>query len=145
MGQAMNELFAICRTHEIDDEQPRGFWLAVKGENGKAKPWPIVITRKGNRFFGFENACPHTGSRLDSVPNQFTDAEGHFLRCGVHGALFDSDTGTCFSGPCQGRKLTPVTLIIDDGDVCITGIDLAEEDGLDLIEEEVPEVEIEQG
>jgi hypothetical protein len=34
-------------------------------------------------------------------------------------------------------------LIIDDGDVCLSGIDLAEEDGLDIPEpDEVPEVQI---
>lgn len=141
----MNELFAICRTIEIEDEQPRGFWLAVRGENGTAKPWPIIVVRKGSRFFGYENACPHTGNRLDSVPSQFLDDEGNFLTCGVHGAKFDADTGNCFIGPCRGQHLTPVTLVIDDGDVCVTGVDLAEEDGLDLVEAEVPEVEIEQG
>ena len=46
-------------------------------------------------------------------------------------------------GPCQGQALTPIKLIIDDGDVCLSGIDLAEEDGLDIPEpDEVPEVQI---
>ena len=54
----MNELFAICRTFEIDDGQARGFVLMRVEESGEAKPWPILITRKANQFFGFENACP---------------------------------------------------------------------------------------
>jgi nitrite reductase/ring-hydroxylating ferredoxin subunit len=130
----MNELFAVCRTNEIDEELARGFWLAIRGDDGEVKPWPIVVTRKGNRFFGFENACPHTGSRLDTVPGEFMDEEGNFLTCGVHRAQFDIDTGACFIGPCQGQELTPVSLVIDDGDVCVTGVELAEEDGLDLTE-----------
>ena len=34
----MNELFAICRTSEIDEEQARGFWLATRTESGEVKP-----------------------------------------------------------------------------------------------------------
>lgn len=128
----MNELFVVCRTTEIDEEQARGFWLAVRTETGEVKPWPILITRKGNRFFGFENVCPHAGSRLDTVPGQFMDEDGNFLTCGQHHAQFDIDSGHCFIGPCQGKQLTAVPLIVDDGDVCVTGVELAEEDGLDL-------------
>ena len=127
----MNELFAICRTNEVDEDTPRGFWLAIRTESGEAKPWPILILRRGTRFYGFENACPHTGGRLDTEPGQFLDAEGNFLTCGTHRAQFDMDTGSCFIGPCKGQQLTAVPLVIDDGDVCVTGVDLAEEDGLD--------------
>ena len=49
----------------------------------------------------------------------------------------------CFIGPCQGQSLTPITLVIDDGDVCLTGVQLAEEDGLDIPDpDEIPEVMI---
>lgn len=127
----MNELFAVCRTGEIEEEQATGFWLAVRTEAGEVKPWPILVARKGNRFFGYENVCPHAGSRLDTTHGQFLDEDGNFITCGKHRAQFDIDTGKCFIGPCQGQFLTPVTLVIDDGDVCVTGVELAEEDGLD--------------
>ena len=139
----MNELFAICRTFEIDDGQARGFVLMRAEESGNAKPWPILITRKTNQFFAFENVCPHQGSRLDTRPGEFLDEEGNFLTCGNHHAQFDPDTGHCFIGPCQGQRLTPITLVIDDGDVCLTGVQLAEEDGLDIPDpDEMPEVMI---
>lgn len=137
----MDELFVVCRTIEIDDGQASGFTLMRVGENGEAKPWPILITRKANQFFGFENACPHQGTRLDTRPGNFMDEEENFLECGKHQAKFDLDTGHCFIGPCQGKALTPIPLVIDDGDICLTGIELAEEDGLDIADpEEVPEV-----
>ncbi len=139
----MDELFAICQTVEIDDGQASGFVLMRIEEDGEAKPWPILVTRKGNQFFGFENACPHQGERLDARPGEFLDEEGNFITCGRHHAQFDLDTGHCFIGPCQGKALTPVALVIDDGDVCLTGVSLAEEDGLDFIEpDEAPEVMI---
>jgi nitrite reductase/ring-hydroxylating ferredoxin subunit len=139
----MDTLFAICATYAVEDGQAAGFMLMRKQLDGGAKPWPILITRKGNNFFGFENICPHQGLRLDTVPGEFMDEEGNFITCGNHHAQFDLDTGHCFIGPCQGQALAPIKLIIDDGDVCLTGVDLAEEDGLDLPEpDEIPEVQI---
>ena len=72
------------------------------------------------------------------------DEEGNFLVCGQHGARFDLDTGKCFIGPCQGSALAAIKLVIDDGDVCLSGIDLDEEDGLDIDdpEDDVPDVQI---
>ena len=126
----MNELYAICQTGEIEDGEASGFMLMRIESTGEPKPWPILITRKGNNFYGFENSCPHEGQRLDAETGQFLDEEGNFLTCGHHHAQFDLDTGHCFIGPCQGKSLAPLTLVIDDGDVCLTGVELAEEDGL---------------
>ena len=138
----MNELYAICQTGEIEDGEASGFMLMRIESTGEPKPWPILITRKGNNFYGFENSCPHEGQRLDAETGQFLDEEGNFLTCGHHHAQFDLDTGHCFIGPCQGKSLAPLTLVIDDGDVCLTGVELAEEDGLgaDDDEDAVPEV-----
>ncbi|MDD2876937.1 MAG: Rieske (2Fe-2S) protein [Acidiphilium sp.] len=139
----MNELFVICRTVEIEDSQVSGFVLMRAEETGESKPWPILITRRANQFFGFENACPHQGSRLDTRPGEFLDEDGNFITCGQHHAQFDLDTGHCFIGPCQGQHLTPIALVIDDGDVCLTGVRLTEEDGLDIADpEEMEEVMI---
>ena len=127
-GASMDELYVICRTVEIDDRDVKGFVLMREGENGEPKPWPIMITRKCNQFYGYENACPHQGERLDTTPGQFLDEDENFITCGNHQAQFDPDTGECFIGPCKGERLTPINLVIDDGDVCLTGVVLAEED-----------------
>jgi nitrite reductase/ring-hydroxylating ferredoxin subunit len=139
----MDELYAICRTFEIDDNDARGFLLKkAGGENGEGTPWPIMISRKGSNYFGFENACPHQGKPLDGGGGELMDDEGNFIVCRHHGAQFDLDTGHCFSGPCQGGALTPIKVVVDDGDVCVTGVELAEEDGLDLVDTDAPEVVI---
>ena len=137
----MSELYAICQNGEIEDGDATGFLLMRITSTGEPKPWPILITRKGNNFYGFENACPHKGEQLDANnPDAFLDEEGNFLTCGHHGAQFDLDTGKCFIGPCQGKSLTPITIVVDDGDVCVTGVELAEDDGSEP--DEAPEVMI---
>ena len=136
----MSELYAICQNGAIEDGDATGFLLMRITSTGEPKPWPILITRKGNNFYGFENACPHKGEQLDASPGVFLDEEGNFLTCGHHGAQFDLDTGKCFIGPCQGQSLAPITIVVDDGDVCVTGVELAEDDGADS--DEAPEVMI---
>jgi len=138
------ELFAVCSTFEIEDHSARGFVLqrAVERDGRKiGEPWPIVISRKGKNFYGFENACPHQGKRLDAGLEEFMDEAGNFIVCRHHGSQFDLDTGACFSGPCQGQSLKTIKIVVDEGDVCIAGVELFEEDGLDL-EDEGPGVMI---
>ena len=136
----MDELFVICEVRDVQEEEVRAFTLARVGPTGN-EPWPIMITRKGGRLFGYENVCPHGGTRLDVVPGELMDEEGNFIACGKHKAMFDLDTGHCFIGPCQGQRLTAIDLIIDEGDVCITGVPLTDEDGLDIRDpDEHPEV-----
>ena len=136
------DLFVICSTIEVQEEEVRGYTLALE-EDGKLEPWRILVTRKGGKFYGFENACPHDDSRLDTVPGEFMDEEGNFIRCGRHGDLFDLDTGECFIGAAQGKALKPLKLVIDEGDICVTGIALTDEDGMHIEEPDThPEVMI---
>lgn len=139
----MDELYAICQTFEIDDNDARSFVLKkAGGADGEGVAWPIIISRKGSNYYGFENACPHQGQQLGAGGAEVMDDEGNFLVCRHHGAQFDIDSGQCFSGPCQGKALTTIAIVVDDGDVCITGVKLAEEDGLDLPDSDMPEVVI---
>ncbi len=126
------ELFVICETRDVQEEEVRGFTLARLDDAGAVRPWPILVTRKGGKYFGYENACPHEGTRLDTRPGEFMDEEGNFIACGKHGAMFDLDSGHCFIGPCQGKALTPLALIVDEGDLCLADPRLTDEDGLDI-------------
>jgi len=126
----MDELFVICRAGEIADGQISSF--ALTRAEDKTTPWRIMVSRKGNNFYGYVNDCPHQGGRLDVNPGEFLDEDGNFIECGRHKAMFDIDTGACFIGPCKGERLEPLKLVVDDGDLCITGVALAEEDGMDI-------------
>ena len=123
-----NIAYVLCRMSDIPSQRARGFLLMRIEEDGMARPWPIVVIRWGRQVFGYLNQCPHHGVPLDWERDQFLDASGTRLICGKHGALFDLGSGSCVDGPCQGRALTPVALTILDGDVCVTGVKLAEEE-----------------
>lgn len=89
----------LCRLSEIEDGEARG--LDVDGQR-------YLVVRQQQNLFIYRNQCPHLGIPLDWQPNQFWDADGEFLRCATHGALFLPDTGECISGPCAGSFLSSV-------------------------------------
>ena len=96
--------YVICALNDIPSRKAAGFQLAVVGENGEPKPFPIVVVRWGQQVFGYLNSCPHHGTNLDWEREQFLDPNGLRLMCGKHGALFELGTGRCSDGPLQGRK-----------------------------------------
>ena len=98
----------LCRLEEIEDGEGRGFTI---GEGVDALE--VVVVRENNRAYGYVNSCPHTGSPLEWVENEFMSEDGGHIMCRTHGALFEIADGTCIAGPCTGDRLTPVALQVD--------------------------------
>jgi nitrite reductase/ring-hydroxylating ferredoxin subunit len=114
----------LCLLEEIPDGTGRGFTLksgatgdAAGNATGNQCGLDILIVRSGDRAFGYVNSCPHARSPLDWTPDRFMSRDGRHIQCSTHGALFDIETGRCVSGPCVGRYLTPVPLVVTDGRV----------------------------
>jgi nitrite reductase/ring-hydroxylating ferredoxin subunit len=122
--------YVICALSDIPSQRAEGFDLAIV-ENGEEKNFPIVVVRWGKQVFGYINSCPHHGNRLDWERSQYLDPTGLRLMCGKHGALFELGTGRCSSGPCKNEHLTAVDLDVIDGDICIRGVTLAEDEDED--------------
>lgn len=120
--------YVICSMNDIPSQRARGFQLMVVGEDGKPRPWPIIVVRWGRQVFGYLNRCPHDGVHLDWERNQFLDPNGTRLMCGKHGGLFELGSGICVDGPCKGQGLTPVALSVIDDDICVSGVTLVEDD-----------------
>ena len=120
--------YAVCSMSDIPSQKATGFSLMRVEEDGTARAWPIVVVRWGRQVFGYVNKCPHDGVNLDWERNQFLDPNGIRLMCGKHGALFDLATGECIDGPCKGKRLDPVALTVLDGDICVSGVTLVEDD-----------------
>lgn len=127
MVEEMQDVFAICGVEAIANQRCKPFTLLRVDEDGMAVPWQIIVVRWGKTFHGYVNRCPHQGTPLNFEPNQFFDPARKFLMCGRHGAQFDVKTGSCVEGPCQGLRLAPIRLVIDDGDVCIAGVRVVED------------------
>jgi nitrite reductase/ring-hydroxylating ferredoxin subunit len=124
--------YAICGLNDIPSQRARGFKLIrVVDDAGATRPFLVVVVRWGKQVFAYENKCPHDGVNLDWERNAFLDSNNTRLQCGKHGALFDLGTGFCVEGPCKGRSLTQIPASVIDGDICLSGIQLAEEEDED--------------
>ncbi|MGY3238007.1 nitrite reductase/ring-hydroxylating ferredoxin subunit [Bradyrhizobium sp. USDA 4472] len=121
-------IYAICGFKDIPSRQAIGFHLMVVEHDGKQRPWPVVVVRWGKNVLGYVNECPHNSVRLDWEQNQFLDPYGIRLMCGKHGSTFELGSGRCVEGPCHGRALTPIALAVLEGDICVVGVHLVEDD-----------------
>jgi nitrite reductase/ring-hydroxylating ferredoxin subunit len=126
------EQFAVCALADIPNRRAVPFVLARRDGQGDVAPWPIFILRWGRNVRAYENRCPHQGTHLDWERGEFLDGDGVRIQCGKHGALFDLGTGQCVEGPCLGQGLTVVETLVDgEGDICLLGVDLVEDDDFD--------------
>ena len=123
------EVFVVCATDAIERGSAKAFSLSRFDEAGESRPFPIVVIRThDNACVGYVNACPHEGVWLNIGSGDFFTSDRAFLECGRHGAAFEIDTGLCIDGPCNGRSLQPVALAVVDGEVCLCGERLVEDD-----------------
>ena len=104
----------ICPLHELADPGARGFTMG-QGE------WPLkgFVVRQGESVYGYVNHCPHAGFPLNWQPDQFLVPGGTTIRCVMHGALFEMETGSCISGPCPGLGLQPLPVHVRHGYVLL--------------------------
>lgn len=129
MPAAEVEVFAICAVDDIEKGDARSFSLSRIDEAGESRPFPIVIVRThANAYLGYVNSCPHEGIWLNFGEGTFFTPDRAFLKCGRHGSVFEIETGLCIDGPCKDRNLEPIALAVVDGDVCICGVALVEDD-----------------
>jgi nitrite reductase/ring-hydroxylating ferredoxin subunit len=125
------EVFVIWDAESFAPGAAKEFRLSRIDEDGEARPFPIVVIRTAaNEYLGYVNACPHKGVTLNGGPGKFFSQDKKFLECGQHGALFEIGTGLCVDGPCKARNLEPIALAIIDGEVCLCGVKLVEDDGV---------------
>jgi nitrite reductase/ring-hydroxylating ferredoxin subunit len=101
----------ICEKHQLGHGDCLEFELNLQPETEPgAQKNAFVINWRG-RFYAYRNQCPHTGITLNWAPNQFLDIQNRYVQCGLHGALFEPDSGLCIHGPCLAQSLASVPMI----------------------------------
>jgi len=123
------EVFAVCAVDDIGRGDAKPFSLSRINEAGESRPFPIVIVRThANGYLGYVNSCPHEGIWLNFGEGDFFTPDRTSLKCGRHGSVFEIETGLCIDGRCKEKSLEPIALAVVDGDVCICGVALVEDD-----------------
>ncbi|WP_436903154.1 Rieske (2Fe-2S) protein [Halovenus halobia] len=78
-----------------------------------------ILLRLADGVIALQNYCPHwTDVRLDSGSGATVRDEE--LVCTKHGATFETTTGDCTHGPCEGATIDEVDITVEDGVVYLT-------------------------
>lgn len=78
------------------------------------KSFELFVVYHHDKFYAYENHCPHTGVNLNWQPDQFLDITEQQIQCSTHGALFRISDGLCQWGPCLGQRLQPLDIDVQD-------------------------------
>lgn len=105
---------ALCRLDELDNPAGREFTFG----NGPGA-LEMFVVRRGDEAFGYLNTCPHAGTPLNWIAGKFLDPSRTLIQCASHGAQFQIDDGQCVSGPCIGKSLAPVAVIVVEGTIVV--------------------------
>ena len=103
---------AIATVGEIAPGKTKKFLLDCAGTEVEG-----FVLNAGGETHAWVNRCRHVPMSLDWVENQFFTAEGDFIQCATHGALYRPETGECVAGPPCGKSLHRIPLKIDAGTI----------------------------
>jgi len=78
---------------------------------------PAFAIRHGGQVYAYLNRCAHIAMELDWKQGKFFDADGEYLICSTHGALYAPGSGACRGGPCRGAKLVGLNVFEADSNV----------------------------
>lgn len=106
----MKHTTALFSKQEMRD----GFCKTIQIPDGGFGRELFAVFSNG-QYFVYENQCPHTGSPLDWLPDQFLNLDKSMIQCATHNALFRIEDGYCVSGPCAGQALKAVEVKELDG------------------------------
>jgi nitrite reductase/ring-hydroxylating ferredoxin subunit len=76
----------------------------------------FLINEKG-QYFAYINRCRHMGITLDWDTNDFYTVEKDAIICKTHGATYRPSTGECTHGPCLGKSLYSLPLLIQSDQI----------------------------
>lgn len=97
------------RIGAVDDLSPgKALDFEVRPARGDHLAQNGFVLMDGDFPRAYANCCPHRGVELNWNPGQFLNAEGTFIQCATHGALFKVSDGRCIAGPCLGEFLEPI-------------------------------------
>ncbi|HYP66923.1 MAG TPA: Rieske 2Fe-2S domain-containing protein [Thiobacillaceae bacterium] len=106
----------ICSSAELEDGG-RGVRFEVDWGGRKT---PAFVVRYQGKPRAYLNRCGHVGVELDWHEGAFFDADGVYLICSTHGALYDPATGHCVAGRCNGNGLVSLDVVEENQQVYLS-------------------------
>lgn len=106
----------------VDDVPAETTYLFTLRETDSGDEREAILVRTDGELYVWLNYCQHyTHIKIDKGSG--AEMRGDELICENHGAYFESDTGFCNFGPCEGAYLNDVEIAVEDGTVYLTDDD----------------------
>ena len=104
----------LCRVAELEATGCREFRLG-------GGDWPLkgFVVGIAGGVRAYVNRCPHRALSLNLVPDTFLSADRLVIVCCMHGAIFEKSSGLCVAGPCVGRALAQIPVVVVAGIVML--------------------------
>lgn len=113
-GNVMVNRLLACRSDELREGTYLKLDVIFSG-----KPTSLILVRFEERCFAYLNRCVHMDRPLDCEEDVILDPTGKYLRCSMHGIVFDPMTGESMSTLCRGESLTALKVLENDGEIWI--------------------------
>lgn len=102
---ANDKLKPICPRSELDKVS-----FLIRPIEFKKQPTSAIIFAFEGSAYAYINHCMHMNRPLNCEQDAVFDDTGNYLRCSMHGFIFDPKTGECQSPVCLGQRLQALRL-----------------------------------
>ena len=99
-----------CTRRELDESR-----FLIRHVFFKKQPVSVIIFAFDGIAYAYVNHCMHMHRPLNCEQDAIFDETGCYLRCSMHGFIFDPKTGECLSPVCFGQRLQTLRLEECDG------------------------------
>lgn len=114
-GSARDGAQVICDSEELA-ERGDGVRFEIDWQGESVAAFAI---RHDGQVRAYVNRCAHIAVELDWKQGKFFDADGAYLICSTHGALYAPESGACRGGPCRGASLIGLDAFESGGKVYV--------------------------
>lgn len=95
----------ICTRHELNQNS-----FLIRPIQFKNQLTSAIIFAFESMAYAYVNHCMHMHRPLNCEQDAVFDETGKYLRCSMHGFIFDPKTGECQSPVCLGQRLQSLRL-----------------------------------
>lgn len=92
----------------------------------EGRPEECLLVRFHGKVYAYINRCVHMPRPLDCEKDLVFDASGRYLRCSMHGIVYQPETGASVSTMCEGERLRAVGVYEDAGKIGLADYRISE-------------------
>ena len=104
----------ICKSDDLGEKEHITRDVIYSGE-----PQSSLFFRFNQKVYAYVNRCVHMPRKLNCERDIVFDDTGKYLRCSMHGIVYDPESGASLSTMCNGERLQAIKIVEDNGCVYI--------------------------